>query len=48
MGIDEEIFFVDYIRVIYNNQKERQIEEFSKDEISKFILNYSRLCHESG
>ena len=34
MGRDEEIFFVDYIRVIYKNQKERRIEEITKDEIS--------------
>lgn len=34
----EEIFFVDYIRVIYNNQKESQIKEFTKDEISDLLL----------
>ena len=44
MGRDEEIFFVDYIRVIYNNQKERRIEEFTKDEISNLLLKKVKQC----
>ena len=38
MGIDEAPFFVDYIRVIYNDTKESKIEEYAKDKISDLLL----------
>lgn len=45
MGIKEEIFFVDYIRVIYNDRKERQMEEFVKNEISDLLLKKSQTMY---
>lgn len=44
MGINEEIFFVDYIRVIYNDRKERQMEEYVKNEISDLLLKKVKQC----
>lgn len=44
MNTDKEIFFIDYMRIIYSNQRESRIEEFAKCEISDLLLEKVKKC----
>lgn len=44
MGVEKEIFYIDYIRVIYACQSEKQFKEYKENEITDSLLEKIKVC----